>query len=77
MYRSRVFLLSLILLSALLALPAIARAEEAPDGWTWDETVIVAVEPASEAGPAPDGWTWDETAPPADLTPDGWTWDEA
>jgi hypothetical protein len=70
--------LSLVLLVALLAMPAIARADDAPppteqsqpaepapEGWTWDE-----------AGPAatPDGWTWDEAGTPA--VPDGWTWDE-
>ena len=76
MNRSRVVLLSLIFLVALLALPAMARAEETPDGWTWDETAVVA-EPASDVEPVPEGWTWDETAAPAEPTPDGWTWDEA
>jgi hypothetical protein len=71
--------LSLIALLAVLAMPAIARADDvppppeqsqpaelAPDGWTWDESSPLA---------APDGWTWDETSSP--LTTEGWTWDEA
>lgn len=47
--------LSLILVLAVLVLPAVARADEnsplAPAGWTWDEL---------SASNAPDGWTWDE-----------------
>jgi hypothetical protein len=45
--------LSLIALLCVLALPAIARADDnaAPEGWTWDE---------SGATVTPDGWTWDE-----------------
>jgi hypothetical protein len=46
--------LSLLLLVAALALPAIARADDAaaqaPTGWTWDES----------GAAAPEGWTWDE-----------------
>jgi hypothetical protein len=47
--------LSLLLLVAALALPAIARADDggtapAPTGWTWDES----------GAATPDGWTWDE-----------------
>jgi hypothetical protein len=46
---------SLILVLTVLALPAIARADDdgtpAPTGWTWDE---------SSTPVAPDGWTWDE-----------------
>ena len=46
---------SLILVLAVLALPAIARADDngapAPTGWTWDE---------SSAPASVDGWTWDE-----------------
>ena len=48
--------LSLIFLVAVLALPAIARADDASPpascGWTWDE---------SGATQTADGWTWDET----------------
>jgi hypothetical protein len=47
--------LSLILVLAVLALPAVARAgdkaDSAPAGWTWDEL---------SAPIAPAGWTWDE-----------------
>ena len=47
--------LSLILVLTVLALPALARADDAtapaPTGWTWDE---------SGATQTPDGWTWDE-----------------
>jgi len=47
--------LSLILVLTVLALPAIARADDsappAPTGWTWDE---------SGGTQSPDGWTWDE-----------------
>jgi hypothetical protein len=45
---------SLILVLAVLALPAVARADDgaaAPTGWTWDE---------SSSSAAVDGWTWDE-----------------
>ncbi len=59
MKRSRIVLLSLVLLLAVLALPAFARADNVPVGWTWDES-SVSVEPAQN------GWTWDEAdAPPA------------
>jgi hypothetical protein len=61
MQRSQiVVLLGLICLVVALALPALARADETPDGWTWDEA----------------GWTWDEPSAPSDPAPDGWTWDE-
>jgi len=53
MKRSRIVLLSLVLLLAVLALPAFARADAVPDGWTWDESAV-------SVEPAPDGWTWDE-----------------
>ena len=47
--------LSLILVLTVLALPALARADDpaapAPAGWTWDE---------SGGTQSPDGWTWDE-----------------
>ena len=47
--------LSLILVLAVLALPAVARADAksspVPTGWTWDEL---------NASITPDGWTWDE-----------------
>jgi hypothetical protein len=65
-----VVLISLVCLFAVLALPAVARADETPDGWTWDET-------AATSDPAPDGWTWDESAEQSAPVPDGWTWDEA
>jgi hypothetical protein len=84
MQRSRISLFILGVLVVILALPAIARADETPDyassksvtataepvpdGWTWDE----AVTPES----VPDGWTWDEATTPESI-PDGWTWDEA
>jgi hypothetical protein len=59
--------LSLILLLAVLAMPAIARADdEVPPPPEQSQPV--------EAAPAPDGWTWDESSAPA--APDGWTWDE-
>jgi hypothetical protein len=47
--------LSLVLLLVVLALPAVARADDpapTPDGWTWDESTAPSV--------TPDGWTWDE-----------------
>ena len=59
MKRSRIVLLSLVLLLAVLALPAFARADNVPVGWTWDESPV-SVEPAL------DGWTWDgAVTPPA------------
>jgi hypothetical protein len=87
MKRSQIIvLLGLVCLAVVLALPALARADAATDGWTWDES-------AATAEPAPDGWTWDESAAPADPAaegatsdesaataepaPDGWTWDES
>ena len=36
-----------------LTLPALARANDVPDGWTWDE-------PTLSVESAPDGWTWDD-----------------
>jgi hypothetical protein len=52
--------LSLILVLVVLALPAVARADNetsfAPAGWTWDE----ATAPAETSSPVTDGWTWDE-----------------
>ena len=88
MKRSHMIVLLGLCLVAVLALPALAHADEtdgwtwdqpvaaepAPDGWTWDEAV--AGEPATEV-PAPDGWTWDEAATEPAPAPDGWTWDEA
>ena len=73
MKRTRIiFLLGLVVLVLALALPAVARADESTDGWTWDGSV------ATSTDPAPDGWTWDENAAPSpDPAPDGWTWDEA
>jgi hypothetical protein len=68
-------LLSLVVLFAVLAMPAVARADDPP---------VASGEPAQQL--TPDGWTWDEAAPveptsadpaPADPAPDGWTWDEA
>ena len=53
MKRLAIFI-SLILLLAVLALPAVARADRGaaqPSGWTWDE---------SSAPAFLDGWTWDE-----------------
>jgi hypothetical protein len=46
--------LSLVLLLIVLALPAMARADDptAPDGWTWDGSSVPSM--------TPDGWTWDE-----------------
>jgi hypothetical protein len=69
MKRSQIIVLvGLVCLLAVLALPALARADAASDGWTWDES-------AATAEPAPDGWTWDESAAPADPAPDGGTGD--
>ena len=60
MKRSQIVLLSLVLLMAVLALPAFARAETTQVGWTWDESAV-SVEPPQY------GWTWDDAAaPPAD-----------
>ena len=70
MKRSRIVIFSLVLLFALLTLPAFARADVAPDGWTWDEAAV-------SGDPAPEGWTWDEAAVSGDPAPEGWTWDEA
>ena len=53
MKRSQIALLSLVLLLVVLTLPALARANDVPDGWTWDESAV-------SVEPAPDGWTWDE-----------------
>lgn len=88
MQRSRITLFILVALLVMLALPAIARADEttdspssesvavtsepAPDGWTWDEAA-----PASEPEPLPDGWTWDEAAPAPEPVYDAETPDEA
>lgn len=69
MKRSRIVIFSLVLLLALLTLPAFARADVAPDGWTWDESTA--------SVPVPEGWTWDEAAASVDPAPEGWTWDEA
>jgi hypothetical protein len=72
-------LLSLIALLTVLALPAIARADDAPPPPEQSQPVT---------DPSTDGWTWDEAAPadpaasadpaPANQggTTDGWTWDE-
>lgn len=57
--------LSLILLLAVLAMPAIARADDAPPAYGQSQPAEL----------APDGWTWDETTAPAAA--DGWTWDES
>ena len=69
MKRSRIVLFSLVLLLALLTLPAFARADVVPDGWTWDAAPV-------SVDPSPEGWTWDEAAV-GDPAPEGWTWDEA
>jgi hypothetical protein len=69
MKRSRIVIFSLVLLLALLTLPAFARADVVPDGWTWDESTVSVL--------APEGWTWDEAAVSVDFAPEGWTWDEA
>jgi hypothetical protein len=70
MKRSRIVIVSLVLLLALLTLPAFARADVVPNGWTWDESTVSVV-------PVPAGWTWDEAAVSIDATPEGWSWDEA
>ena len=50
-------LLSLILVLGVLAVPAVARAQEGTAatlaGWTWDRGTVP---PAATT----DGWTWDE-----------------
>ena len=70
MKRSRIVIVSLVLLLGLLTLPAFARADVVPNGWTWDESTV-------SVDPVPAGWTWDEAAVSVDATPEGWTWDEA
>jgi hypothetical protein len=70
MKRSRIVIISLVRLLALLTLPAFARADVAPDGWTWNESTV-------GVDPAPEGWTWDEAAVSVEPSPEGWTWDEA
>jgi hypothetical protein len=73
MKRARIIVfLTFVVLLVAFALPAVARADESTDGWTWDESV------ATQTDPAPDGWTWDDAAatPSPDPAPDGWTWDE-
>jgi hypothetical protein len=69
MKRSRIVIFSLVLLLAVLTLPAFARADVVPDGWTWDAAPV-------SVDPSPEGWTWDEAAV-GDPAPEGWTWDEA
>jgi hypothetical protein len=69
MKRSRIVIFSLVLLLALLTLPAFARADVVPDGWTWDEATV-------SVNPAPVGGTWDQAAV-GDPAPEGGTWDEA
>jgi hypothetical protein len=55
-------LLSLVVLICVLAMPAVARADDpTPDGWTWDEATLP-TDPAP-VDPTPDGWTWDEAVP--------------
>ena len=48
--------LSMILVFVVLAVPAVAHADDhssrATDGWTWDK--------ASSPGATTEGWTWDE-----------------
>jgi hypothetical protein len=61
-------LLSLFLLLSVLALPAVARADDPP---------AAPAEQTQPADPVTDGWTWDERAPGSAFSPDGWTWDEA
>jgi hypothetical protein len=56
----------LVLLIAVLAMPAIARADDIPPPG----------EQSQPAEPAPDGWTWDEASATAPAAADGWTWDE-
>jgi hypothetical protein len=49
-------LFTLMLVFVVLAVPAIARAQEGPAaeaGWTWDER-------SAPAAATVDGWTWDE-----------------
>ena len=60
MKRSQIVLFSLVLLMAVLALPAFARADNVSVGWTWDDAAVGIDPPQS-------GWTWDDAvAPPAD-----------
>jgi hypothetical protein len=59
--------LSLIALLAVLALPAVARAD--------DPAPAAEQSQPAASNPSPDGWTWDEAADPS-ASPDGWTWDE-
>jgi hypothetical protein len=84
MKRSQIALLSLVLLLAVLTLPALARADDVPDGWTGDEPALSVAVPdgwtwdeATLSGSVPDGWTWDEATMNVEPAPDGWTWDEA
>jgi hypothetical protein len=72
MQRSRIILFIVVALLVVLALPAVARADEIVDS-TPAESVV----PATEPEPIPDGWTWDEAKAPRAPAPDGWTWDEA
>lgn len=58
MKRSRIVLLSLVLLLAVLALPAFARAETTQVGWTWDESPV-------SVDPPQYGWTWDDAVAPS------------
>jgi hypothetical protein len=57
MKRSQIVLLSLVLLMAMLALPAFARADSVSVGWTWDDAVVGIDTPQS-------GWTWDDAVAP-------------
>jgi hypothetical protein len=59
--------LSLIVLLTLLALPAVARADDPAPAAEQSQTV--------SSDPTPAGWTWDEAADPG-ASPAGWTWDE-
>jgi hypothetical protein len=55
--------LSLILVLAALAVPALANADDEPGftpaGWTWDESAVANTD--GDSGSTPDGWTWDES----------------
>jgi hypothetical protein len=57
MQRSRLILFIVAVLLVVLALPAIARADETAENLP-SEWVVTATERAPR--PAPDGWTWDE-----------------
>lgn len=46
-----ILLLGLTVLVLSLAAPAVARADDSTNGWTWDGD--------SASAPLPDGWTWD------------------